>query len=196
MSPEGYNNEVYWISIIYRCRKVKRLKCLIGMKTAQAVAQNFRFLCLFFSYFFFGFNPKIQNGYRQYDSKKIRWKDEKKIQDYFCPHSNILNLAVGLSIISVFLRFALDHYWVLSDQPAAAKQPVWSIEDFSLKRLAGRRGEWFLSLSLEEQVYTILCNEDIISWEKFSYLIDCKKHGVINLWQFFQIIWKADIFKN
>lgn len=143
------------------------------MKTVEAVAQNFRFLCLFFWYFFLRFNPKIQNGYRQYDSKKIRWKDKKKIQDYFCPHSNILNIAVSLSIISVFLRFALDHYWVLSDQPTAPKQPVWSIEDFSLKRLAGKRREWLLSLSVEVKVYTILCNVDIISWEKFpTWLIE------------------------
>jgi len=126
------------------------------MKTAEAVVQNLRFLCLFFSYFFFGFNPKLQYGYRQYDSKKIRWKDKQKIQDYFCPHSNILNIAVGLSIISVFLRFALDHYWAIIWPTSALRQPVWSIENFSLKCLAGRRGEWLLNLSVEEQVYTIL----------------------------------------
>ena len=166
------------------------------MKSAQAVVQNFRFLCLFFSYFFFGFNPKIQNGYRQYDSKKIRWKDEKKIKDYFCPHSNILNIAEVLSIISVFLRFALDHYWVLSDQPAASKQPVWSIEDFSLKRLAGRRGEWLLSLSVEEQVYTILCNVDIISWEYFPTWLITKNMASLICDNFFRYFEKQDIFKN
>jgi hypothetical protein len=42
------------------------------MKTAQAGTQNISFISLFFWYFFFGFNPEIQNGYRQYDSKKIR----------------------------------------------------------------------------------------------------------------------------
>ena len=50
----------------------KILKYLIGMKSAEAVDQNFRLFCLFFSYFFFGFNPKTQDGYRQYDRKHIR----------------------------------------------------------------------------------------------------------------------------
>ena len=135
------------------------------MKTAQAVVQNFRFLRLFFSYFFFGFNPKIQNGYRQYDSKKIRWKDKQKIQNYICPHFNILNLSVGLSIISVFFcncfRPITGFIWHYvsgkseveypgesgSVQPGALNQPAYSNEDFSGEASHGGREEWFQAWS-------------------------------------------------
>jgi hypothetical protein len=50
----------------------QKIKMLVWYEDCAGRGEKiFAFLAYSFGIFFFGLNPEIQNGYRQYDSKKI-----------------------------------------------------------------------------------------------------------------------------